>query len=192
MIDVADGVVDTPTFLYVPALLSATVADRVFADLRDSLDWVRHDGVPRCEYYSNDTAAPYSYGVREYARVYQPQPWSDSMLEVRAAVESVVAATMDVCFLNMYLDQRDSLGWHADDSPEMDDARPIVSVSLGAVRDIQLRSNDGGDVETVTLAHGSMFAMKPGVQDTHRHRIPKSGFHIGERISLTFRGFVPL
>ena len=99
---------------------------------------------------------------------------------------------MDVCFLNLYLNQRDYLGWHADDSPEMDDERPIVSVSLGAERDIQMKPIDGtaADVETIRLGHGSAFIMLPGVQDTHRHRIPKSGFVVGERISLTFRGYV--
>lgn len=30
---------------------------------------------------------------------------------------------------NIYLVQTDQLGWHADDSPEMDDARPIGIVT---------------------------------------------------------------
>ena len=35
----------------------------------------------------------------------------------------------NVCFLNRYDDQRNHLGWHADDSPEMDHDHPIAVVS---------------------------------------------------------------
>jgi len=40
-------------------------------------------------------------------------------LEARARLEARYDCLLDVCFLNRYLDARDWLGWHADDSPEM-------------------------------------------------------------------------
>ena len=99
----------------------------------------------------------------------------------------------EVCFLNGYEDQKDHLGWHADDSPEMDDARPIGIISLGAEREIWFcPQDDKAAVTRIKLEHGSLCLMLPGMQDTHFHRIPKAGFVCGERISLTFRGFTPV
>ena len=100
----------------------------------------------------------------------------------------------DVCFLNGYENGRDHLGWHADDSPEMDDARPIAIVSLGAEREIwfrDIRSYETGiNPEKLLLGNGSLCLMQPGMQDTHQHRIPKSPRHdCGPRISFTFRGY---
>jgi alkylated DNA repair dioxygenase AlkB len=117
---------------------------------------------------------------------------------------------MDVCFLNGYKDGHDQLGWHSDDSPEMDDERPIVTVSLGAEREIWFRkippNRDKIDVglrrgevniimaspeiEKLKLGHGSMAIMLPHMQETHQHRIPKHDRECGPRVSLTFRGYV--
>jgi alkylated DNA repair dioxygenase AlkB len=96
----------------------------------------------------------------------------------------------------------------------MDDARPIVTVSLGVAREIWFRSKPkpglrgvAADVvildqsmempgtlvpsiEKLLLGHGSAAIMAAGMQDTHEHRIPKASFMCGERISLTFRGYV--
>jgi alkylated DNA repair dioxygenase AlkB len=120
------------------------------------------------------------------------------MLDIRKNLEAETGAILDVCFLNMYLDQRDQLGWHADDSPEMDDGRPIVTVSLGVEREIWFRPKttdtidrrSSTDLERLTLGHGSVAIMAPGMQDTWMHRIPKASFQCGVRISLTFRGYV--
>ena len=54
---------------YIAELLERSDADESFAALRGDLDLIRHDGVPRCEYYySNDAAVPYTYGAAAYAR----------------------------------------------------------------------------------------------------------------------------
>lgn len=37
------------------------------------------------------------------------------------------------------------------------------------------------------LADGSLFVMPAGMQDTHKHRIPRNDRPCGPRISLTFR-----
>ena len=94
--------------------------------------------------------------------------------------------------MNRYLNQRDHLGWHADDSPEMDDERPIASISLGVEREIWFKPKDGdaSTVEKVKLGNGSLCLMGAGMQKEFLHRIPKAGFLCGERISLTFRGYV--
>ena len=191
--------------------------DRAFAALHDELTWERRGDAPRCEYYCNDVPRPYVYGRGRGERLYEPRPYHPVILEIRRALEEFCAATsttdprfkpgakFEVCFLNRYLNQSDHLGWHADDSPEMDDERPIASVSLGVEREIWFRTKplpsaslksseeiraELAAIEKLRLAHGSLCLMAPGMQDTHQHRIPKSPAQCGERISLTFRGYV--
>lgn len=169
--------------------------------LWNELGWVQHEGVPRREYYVNRLAdpKPYTYGSGRGIRTYQPQPMHDLIDMVWGAAEEAAGCEFDVCFLNGYRDSRDQLGWHSDDSPEMDDARPIAIVTLGAEREIWfrpipparvIRSIDptAPEPEKLLLHSGSICLMRPGMQDTHQHRIPKAGHITGPRVSFTFRG----
>ncbi len=64
-------------------------------------------------------------------------------------------------------------------------------MSLGVEREIWFQPNPkNGTVQKLTLGHGSLCLMAPGMQDTWQHRIPKASFTCGERISLTYRGYV--
>lgn len=162
-----------------------------FDALWNGLDWKRVGNTPRREYYCNDVPVPYTYGRGVGMRTYEVQAWTPDLLAIKAAVELKLGATFEVCFLNCYDNSRDQLGWHADDSPEMDDAKPIAIVTLGAEREIWFcPAGDRADVTKIKLASGSLCVMPPGMQDTHLHRIPKAGFECGPRISLTFRGYV--
>ena len=173
--------------------------DGAFARLRAELAWERRDDTPRHEYFCSDFDKPYTYGRGRGRRTYEPRPYHPDILRIRQQIEGVCRCTFEVCFLNMYEDAHDSLGWHADDSPEMDDARPIVSVSLGAEREIQFRKivhEPGGDLakyhqhSSLLLQHGSLCIMREGMQDLWEHRIPRVGHVVGPRISLVFRGYV--
>lgn len=168
-------------------------------DMLTRLDWIRHGATPRDEYYVNKKAQPYTYGVAPHARTYQPQAWTPGLEALLAVAEEIAQEKFEVCFLNYYKTGKDQLGWHSDDSPEMDDTRPIVIMTFGAEREIWFRPRpelvplDGFPVpEPITklkLEHGSICIMPAGMQDTHQHRIPKaSEFNAGPRISLTFRG----
>lgn len=167
--------------------------DKAFERLLTDLDWEKRDDAPRKEYYVNDFGVPYTYGRGAGQRTYQARPMHSTIRRIRDHITEHVAGPFEVCFLNRYDGPRDALGWHADDSPEMDDQRPIVIFSLGASREIMFKPNDGSkdDVEVLTLEHGSICIMKAGMQDTHKHCIPKSGDQkTGTRISGTLRGFV--
>ncbi len=165
-------------------------ADELFTSLRDELEWERRDTAPRCEYYCNDFPEFYIYGRGRGERLYEPRPYHESILSIRKELENLTGTVFEVCFLNRYLNQSDHLGWHADDSPEMDDSRPIGIVSLGVEREIWFKNLAAPEIEKLTLGHGSLCLMLPGMQETHYHRIPKASFKCGERISLTFRGYV--
>lgn len=203
---------------YTPGWIRPEAADSAFIQLWDELAWVRHPGVPRREYYVHAEDKPYAYGLAAYARTYESQPMHPELLKIWMKAEAQFGHAFETCFLNGYEDGKDFLGWHSDDSPEMDDARPILIVTFGAEREIWFRmrpqevaahiakfkethpgfgaeaieSYEAGlhEVAKLRLGHGSLCAMKPGMQDTHQHRIPKGDREYGPRISLTFRGYV--
>ena len=189
---------------YVKDFLSPLDADALFCQLRDDLAWVRHADAPRCEYYVNSFGHPYTYGQNKGRRTYAAQPMHPAIARIKQQAEFItslrlnVVTRFEVCFLNRYLNQSDHLGWHSDNSPEMDDARPIAIVSLGVERQIWFRPiPDVGETQEANtvaklLQHGSLCIMPPGFQDKQQHRIPKSSRQCGERISLTFRGYVDL
>lgn len=197
----------TAPVTYWPDLAAAVGdPDEMFERLM-ALDWTRRGNVPRDEIYFNDTDVPYTYGSGEHARTYHPDtklPWP--ITAIRNELEGRLGCVLDVCFLNRYMTARDQLGWHADDSPEMDPRRPIVTVSFGGERDIMFRRKVAvivptarslgqaaalAPVERLILAHGSAAVMQPGMQQGWLHRIPKSSrSDIGPRISLTFRGYL--
>ena len=174
--------------IYIPDFVENP--DAAFANLRDGLEWERRDDAPRCEYYCNDYDEPYTYGRGAGVRTYRPRPYTDAITSIRKKLEEHTGSAFEVCFLNRYMNQRDHLGWHADDSPEMDPDRPVVSVSLGVKREIWFKHKDSDEIEKVLLGHGSCCIMTAGMQKDFLHRIPKASFICGERISLTFRGYV--
>ena len=177
---------------YFPKFISNPT--EAFTVLKNELEWVRIGNTPRNEYYCNDFGVPYTYGTEEFARSYDSQPYHPLITSIREEIEKETGTIFEVCFLNLYQDQKDQLGWHSDNSPEMDDDRPIAIVSLGVEREIWFKKiGDDNSPENVTklkLENGSLCLMMAGMQDTHLHRIPKASFLCGARISLTFRGYI--
>ena len=188
--------VDGVPVLYSANYFNKAEADQLFRELMLVPEWLEVTPA-RKEYYVNDFEKPYTYGTGDYARTYQPQVITKAIEYIKDCMENTihilgaVPHTLEVCFLNRYENERNQLGWHADDSPEMDDRRPIVIVTFGAEREIHFRENGMENPSAkLLLNHGSVCIMQAGMQDTHQHRIPKSGVKCGPRISLTFRGYV--
>lgn len=167
--------------------------DQAYQQLLDQLDWVHASATtPRKEYYWHALGLPYTYGTGIHARTYQSSVQHPIIEQIGHELTQRLAVVFDVVFLNRYDNKLDHLGWHADDSPEMSDDHPIVTVSLGAERYIWFRANDNkDDVVKLQLQHGSACVMLPGMQDTHQHRIPKHDRECGTRISLTYRVYCP-
>lgn len=181
-------------------LVSDAVADPnlTYEVLLNQLQWQQRGDngamVPRKEYYCHGKDLPYTYGKGPGARTYESMPTHPLIEEIRRALNSVNPGVwnFDVMFANLYEHQHHCLGWHADDSPEMDQNHPIVTVSLGAEREIWFKSRilNIDPVQKIVLPHGSALFMMPGVQQTHYHRIPKHDRECGPRISLTFRHYI--
>jgi alkylated DNA repair dioxygenase AlkB len=155
----------------------------------NDLPWTER-GAPRREAFVATKPVDYTYGKSEYARTYSSSPIPEFMKEFWALAEEFSNAKFELCFCNGYIDEKNHLGWHADDSDSVDDVRPILVVSIGAEREIWFRDKARTFVDKLKLGNGSGLLMMAGMQDTHEHRIPKHSAKCGPRISFTFRGLV--
>lgn len=146
----------------------------------------------RKEYFMSDVPRSYTYGSGVGARTYSSRPYSLTVGAIQDLLNKD-GLSYNVCFLNRYDTPQNQLGWHADDSPEMDPSHPIAVVSFGAEREIFWKPIEHkGEIPPEwrrRLEHGSLFVMPAGFQDLYLHRIPKSDRACGIRISLTFRRY---
>jgi alkylated DNA repair dioxygenase AlkB len=184
------AIVDAPVRL-IPGFLAPDRADETLARLLVELPWARRTSkmygkdapVPRMEVWIADH--PYTYS----GRTYQATSWTQTLLRVKVEVEAAAGSTFNSVLANRYENERDSVGWHADNEPEMSNEHPIASLSLGAKRNFQLRRGSG-PVQTIELGHGSLLVMGAGMQKEWKHQVPKSKSPCGLRVNLTFRWMI--
>lgn len=167
----------------------ASEENKLFETMWTGFPWEKRDGTPRKEVFFADEYLEYTYGKGAGVRTYRSNPFPDCLSDLRKRVEAKAESGFDVCFANGYANNREHLGWHADDSPEVDASKPIAIVSFGAAREIWFCPiGSTHEVEKLVLAPGSLCLMLAGMQSTHWHRIPKASFECERRISLTYRG----
>ncbi len=147
--------------------------------------WGKLYAQPRLTAWYGDSDTTYTYsGIRLV-----PLPWTESLLEIRKRVEIVTLASFNSVLLNYYRDNRDSMGFHSDDEPELG-ARPVIaSVSLGEERTLVLKHqlNKLAKPVRLRLASGSVLLMKGETQRYWKHGVAKKTRACGPRINLTFR-----
>jgi alkylated DNA repair dioxygenase AlkB len=175
-----------------PQALAADEADALFCALRERIDWQVEDivmfgerrRVPRLIAWHGDPGTGYTYS----GTAHEPQPWTPELRLLLAKVEALTGHAYNSVLLNRYRDGNDSMGWHADDEPELGRNPAIASVSLGATRRFKLRHRRQRDAAaTVDLAHGDVLLMAGATQHGYVHALPKTARPVGERINLTLR-----
>lgn len=181
---------DGGLLLYDDSFFDREEADRLFRILRTEVAWSQEHSrgrpFPRLTAWYADAGLTYTYsGV-----THQALPWTPTLREIRQRVESAAAADFNSLLLNLYRDGQDSVGFHADDEPELGYNPVIASVSFGAVRDFVLKHKKARDKVTLSLAHGSLLVMAGTCQHHWIHSLPKRAGPIGERINLTFRKII--
>ncbi len=177
---------------YIRDFLTREDADKTFTSLEKETPWERRVSrmrgrdvpVPRLEVWIAEK--PYTYS----GRTYQPHPWTPLLSEIKEKVERAARSEFNSVLLNLYGDGRDSVGWHADNEPEMSHDHPIASVSLGATRRFQVRKGKDGPIQPLELGHGSLLIMGAGMQREWRHQLKKEPKPCGPRINLTFRWMI--
>jgi alkylated DNA repair dioxygenase AlkB len=185
------------TLLFDPEFLPGPEAGQLLAELKASVAWeqrsIRLFGQlvpqPRLTAWYGDPAAHYSYSGLHWL----PQPWTPGLLALRQRVEAATNARFNSVLLNLYRDGRDSMGWHADDEPELGPAPTIASISLGARRRFRLRPRAGLAAAPLSLdlPAGSLLLMRGPTQQHWQHALPKTSRPVGPRLNLTFRWVQP-
>jgi len=174
---------------YWPSFLPQETADKYFVDLRDNCLWEQKPGIfgymqPRLIASYGDAGVTYRYsGVLNVAL-----PWTPSLLQIKNKIEAI-DGNFNYCLMNRYRTGTDSMGWHADDEPEVGDM--IGSLSLGATRKFRIRHNQTRQTMAFEASHGTLIMMSGTMQQYWQHEVPKTKKIVGERINLTFRSIHP-
>jgi len=143
---------------------------------------------PRLLAWYGDSDAEYSYsGITLVA-----EPWSDLLLSIKSKVETLSGSTFNSVLVNYYRDHRDSMGFHADDEPELGENPVIASVSFGEERRFVLKHKRRKDLDRLVLPlpSSSLLLMAGETQKNWKHGIPKETRPRGPRINLTFRTII--
>lgn len=164
----------------------------LFAQLRKSIPWQQDYfriagqavAVPRLQAWFGDEGARYAYSGLSF----DPTPWLPALLHIRARVEEIAGCSFNSVLTNLYRDENDSVGWHADDEPELGQQPVIASASFGASRRFQLQHLSKKKLKfEITLQHGDVLIMTGALQQFWRHQVPKEKVPTAARINLTYR-----
>ena len=182
--------------LFDPNFLPESEASTLRAQLTADIAWeqraIRMFGrelpQPRLTAWHGDPAARYTYS----GLTWEPRPWTPALLDLRQRVAAATGARFNSVLLNYYRDGRDSMGWHADDEPELGPSPVIASLSLGATRRFRLRPigpKAGALAQPLglDLPNGSLLLMRGPTQHCWQHALPKTARPTGPRLNLTFR-----
>jgi len=175
--------------------LPSAAASALLQELETTISW-RQETIrlygrevmqPRLTAWHGDPAATYRYSGLQLT----PQPWTPTLQQLRAQVENATGATFNSVLLNLYRSGQDSMGWHADNEPELGPLPVIASLSLGATRRFRLRPRDARHTPhaplSLDLPSGSLLVMRGPTQQQWLHAVPKTARPTVPRLNLTFR-----
>lgn len=177
--------------VYYPGFFSAEEAERYFNILKEDIDW-RQEGMklygkevlfPRLMAWYGDRGSSYAFSGRRY----EPLEWTEELSYIKDKVAALAGVEFNSVLLNRYRNGNDSMGWHADDEPELGKDPVIASVNFGAARRFMFRHMREKLKYEVELTHGSVLIMKGSIQHYWQHQVPKTKKAMDERINLTFR-----
>lgn len=179
-------------FEWYPNFFTKETADDLFQKLLDETPW-QHDEItifgkkitqPRLTCLFGNEGKPYSYS----GLTMHPHAWNPTLIFIKDKVEQVANKNFTTVLANLYRNEKDSNGWHADNEKELGRNPIIASISLGETRKFQIKHHTNKEYKcNLELTHGSLLLMKGGSQIHYKHQIPKAIQPKNPRINLTFR-----
>jgi len=143
--------------------------------------WGKLHMQPRLTAWHGEASYRYS------GKTFHPQPFTPLQLQIKQAVELATGRRFNSVLLNYYRDERDSMGFHADDERELGPEPAIASVSFGASRTFILKHRRLPKTVKLALGDGCLLLMAGQLQTHWVHGINKERTPRGPRINLTFR-----
>lgn len=147
--------------------------------------WGKRHQQPRLVAWYGDADKSYTYsGVH-----LDPLPWTETLTAIKTAVEAKAGHKFNSVLLNLYRDEKDSMGFHSDDEKELGPTPTIASVSLGQKRMLIFKHKRRSELKPtrLELESGSLLIMKGKTQEHWKHGIDKETRPCAPRINLTFR-----
>ena len=139
--------------------------------------------IPRLTAWYGDQGRVYTYsGIR-----LGPLTWTPLLADLRDRAGAAAGTSFNSVLVNLYRNGSDSVGWHADNEPELGVDPVIASLSFGATRTLAMRRRDGSHRASVNLQDGDLMVMAGATQTLWVHRVPKVRRPVGPRVNLTFR-----
>lgn len=143
---------------------------------------------PRLIAFYADAGLSYRYSRRTFTGL----PWTPLLGSLRLLAEQTAQSPLNSVLANLYRDQNDSMGMHADDEPELGANPVIVSMSFGATRRFVMKHRTRKDLPPleIPLDDSSILVMRGATQHHWVHGIKKETRPKGPRVNLTFRRIV--
>ncbi len=174
---------------------TARMADNLYSQLLVNTPW-RHDSItlfgkrvlqPRHTSWHGDAQKKYTYS----GLTLEPQPWTQELLFLRDELFNRTGHKFNSALLNLYRDQKDSMGWHRDNEKELGPEPVIASLSFGQSRPFFLRHIKNKTLKIdLELHHGSLLLMSETTQTFWEHSLPKRTRLFKPRINITFRSIL--
>jgi alkylated DNA repair dioxygenase AlkB len=152
--------------------------DLLFQTLSESASWEQRKRWMFTEFVTEPRLTAEYRVLRE-----APISWLQT---IGAALSSHYGVDYDSAWLNLYRNQHDGTGWHADKLPSRRLESIVPVLSLGATRRFLIRPRAGGKSILVAAAGGDLVVMGGRCQRDWVHSVPKETRGIAARISINF------
>ena len=151
----------------------------LYQQLLASVEWDESMSARKTASFGN----PYDYSQMSYDTV----EFLPALNPVADRLEERLGFRPNNCLLNLYEDGNNTMGFHSDETDNLEANTGVAIISLGSARNITFRSKVNLDNRhAFTLEPGSLLYMDQAVQDDWMHAIRKQA-GAGSRISLTWR-----
>lgn len=177
--------------LFYPNFLNKDESDFYFETFLKEIEW-KHEEIklfgkkifqPRLTAFYGDDDISYAYsGIKMNAN-----SWTQNLNNLKNKINTQFNQSFNSCLMNLYRNEKDSMGWHQDNEKELGDKPFIASLSLGETRKFQLKKIETNEKMELNLDHGSLLIMKNELQNNWKHQIPKEKTLKDIRINITFR-----
>ena len=118
---------------------------------------------------------PYRFGGKSHDSINLRKFGVISALMDKLNVEFTL--DFDSCLVTRYTRGTQSLSLHQDDEVIFDHKHPMMTLSIGATREIEFwdgpKESEGNLVKSVQLSEGTLVAMLPGCQQRLWHKVPR-------------------
>ena len=154
---------------------------KLFEALKTSVSWDKSMAARHTASFGE----PYNYSQMTYPAI----PMHPLLKPLVGMLHDKLQIYFNNCLLNYYQSGNSTMGFHSDDTSQLEAGTGVAIISLGNSRDITYRHKENHDIRhSFMLVSGSLLYMDSTVQDDWMHGIRKQP-HTASRISLTWRAF---